>query len=425
MKLLTLSRRHIPEGISLKNPPSAIKLSRSDLVVVVRRNGFIIRDDDHPDDIIQFEPFHGARSLNDLSAMSSSGQSLSSFSGQQIYFGYKISKADDINASFSANYDFSVVSDSIDILGDYDKWKRENFPLRSQRPRHGKLDSLNSLKQEIEWIKKQSLSSELHKYSQVMMDIINAINYLNGTNDPGLQGGEIYNISSVSGLKEALGRIKTKSAQTVEPLLKASAIAFAKAVKDPQNNEEIKLREYIISKVLKKFTEFGKSYDLIVYPESKSSFNGELADRLAKSMGSRAVRVDKLADPTVNRSALGDRARRDFEARRGSDVKDISGNVVARGPSKGQEADPNWASAWEDKEARKLEGPEGSEIKRRFQDKRRYLNLFADPTDIDDDILLIDDNIDSGSTMEIIHGLLNQYNPSVLDMFTPFHMSLS
>lgn len=208
--------------------------------------------------------------------------------------------------------------------------------------------------------------------------------------------------------------------ETFKKYYKKMKYAFANALKHPDpNNTE--LRDQFISMAIENFVGMTGEYDVITYPESKSSFNKVFADALADYYGFDAVPgfvKRKTRDVTVNRAALN--ARYNSKSSAGDQRR---ANLAKRG---NDETDS-------EREARKLDrlisqyNPnEPPSIKNvQYGDKRRYLNLYDLHPNLQVQgkrVLIIDDNVVNMATMELVHAMATQGGAASVDVYTPLLM---
>ena len=231
--------------------------------------------------------------------------------------------------------------------------------------------------------------------------------------------------------------------------------AFANLLKHPDEfvdgeaikNQFIKLGSELFGEKRKIKT---KRYAAVLYPQSSSEFNKDFADAIAKLLGIPSGLVLQLRKTIFHEENIEDiedaklfnlpeleeagkfLQEKKRERLRGYDkIMDIGDIEVS---------DARWPKAWVDREVIKLKREmridENGNIVihgTRFKDKRRYVRIFSNNykdsdgkegllSNIlkDDDILIIDDNVDSQGTLESMHDILVGVNS--VDIYVPLNL---
>lgn len=201
-------------------------------------------------------------------------------------------------------------------------------------------------------------------------------------------------------------------------------ISFARAVKHPQNDYEVRVQTAFVEENALLIMEKLGSFDVIAYPESRQPKKGSLTsltfnEMLARNITDNPIQIPKADVPTINMEEL--------ELRAGQIERRVPvERQTPRGVKITQPDDPNWEKEWALREAAKIKA-KGIESIKSFQsgDKRRYIQLFTaqgiDPERIKGaDVLIIDDNVHHQGTMEMLHALIDSLEPHSVTLYTPF-----
>jgi hypothetical protein len=198
----------------------------------------------------------------------------------------------------------------------------------------------------------------------------------------------------------------------------ALMLGLARAIKNPKKESEAEAKH----KLLKISIEALKNidYDIVVHPESSSTFNADLAD----SLGAKSLQIPKAKNVDADFRELMRRAIliKFYDlTKRGR-----SASEFGKGGRKKSLQDARWPyhSAMRDQRTilSKTKDRKKVSVKSIWHDKRRYLNLYdkVDASDITGkSVLLIDDNIRSVGTAEILLAQLIELGASKVAVFTP------
>lgn len=177
-------------------------------------------------------------------------------------------------------------------------------------------------------------------------------------------------------------------------------------------------------------------YDYVVVPASSSQFNNTLARMICQETGAQPLPINKLkaGQVTVNRDQLYQRGHEIESKTPGHQTPDGYKLALKGKPVQKFKKPEEFAAAWADNETQKWQKELGKikpeaepKIKNLPQDKRRYIKMF-NPDDAQaaqgKEVLVIDDNVAGGGTVELIHeiltGLPNQ--PLRIDIFVPLRL---
>jgi hypothetical protein len=198
--------------------------------------------------------------------------------------------------------------------------------------------------------------------------------------------------------------------------LKRLQTAFIKMVKKPEPREAA-VQQKFVEYGARVFTEKNKNeYDVIMYPQSSSTFNKNFADILSPYLVNALVYEipkRKVKEVVFNYEEMMKRAAKT--------EKKIS-KKLGKIPT-----DKEWIDEIVDNirsSFPKDENRTATMKNQRSGDKRRYAQLFKmeEPELFQGaSILVIDDNVVHQGTFEMIHGLLSICSPSRIDMYTPFY----
>lgn len=246
----------------------------------------------------------------------------------------------------------------------------------------------------------------------------------------------------------------------IEPMAIASSYQVAKRLKNPQTPSDIKASQTFIDLSVQKFvTDLAANsvvdYNQIIFPETSKatgSFNYQLAKQLSNEIGGQQnpiqismVKKKSVVTPSdIDMTQLIQRAIKDIQSQQPPYILDKSGSR-----SKFTSI-TSYAQAWAQNEYDKLvnimrrlrpvagadnsynaRNQQGAPVRLASipQDKRRYFKIY-DPASINsitekDNILIIDDNVVGGSTVELLHEILVSLPnpPNKIDVFVPFKIA--
>ncbi len=242
-------------------------------------------------------------------------------------------------------------------------------------------------------------------------------------------------------IKQAIALVKER---TGRGYAKEASYQLAQRLKNPKADDQEVVNRFMEMCVeqIGKLPGTAVAYDYVIAPASKGSFNQSLAKLIARDRGSEFLIIGKRLgkDVTVGADQIRERARR-LEAPR-CKKKDERGRDVwiltVRGDKISYYTEDEFVEAWSTNEINKLQTAQRKmksdvepEIKAQdYKDKRRYLKIYskagAEATS-DKAVLLIDDNIVSGGTLELIHEVLIQVQPPPrrIDIFVPLLITVT
>jgi len=409
---------------------------------------YLYRPDDEPEDIVHLEVLGETEPLPSLVDVDQ--HQLTGFKGAKIFYAFAVVPSDTWQEPASSRKDFSqIVSDAVNVTNIYsdDTVSDVEESLRKVRRdlmimfSHGSQQQKDNANKSFEALK---------KLIQVMQE-------------EGVQTvGELEEITA-----EGLGAFRDES-DYKEKFLFHAAQSLAKKIKRPSTPGEVKMSEEILKRSIQLFVHrFREPFDVIAHPASGSGFNEALVAGLKNHYpNARKELLEKLPgkDTNINWEEIFDRAERghkdavrrlaakekmpkgyaklkmppDRRARLGQPefaifIKDFL-PLPEVAPDKVLEpTDPEWVEWWAaDKVATGLfnlrksgDNPPDMKALEGMRGDKRYAQIFKGPSQSVDGqrVLVVDDNVAYSATMQILHDLLQQQNPSEIVLFTPFYMS--
>jgi hypothetical protein len=241
-------------------------------------------------------------------------------------------------------------------------------------------------------------------------------------------------------------------------ILRKIAISFAQSLKHPSPKEEA-LKNQMIDNCVEIFNTLSDNieYDSIVVPQSSSRFAAELAEKLEIANSITTIPKSQFKDVEIDVDELYNRAEQLYDNNKYHDrlkitkvtydkyaplfisyLKDKNDTAANQIPATLHtdvvyNNDDNFPLLWTAKEGGKLSSYINKNQKNPLNiknvltgDKRKYLKVFETPQESFENkrILIIDDNIVSGGTIEQIHNLISQQGPNIVDMFVPFFINI-
>jgi len=470
LKLITEGISYLPNsGVDLAQIEQRLqgeaKVNQIDLMQFLEANGtFVFQPQDSPNDIIKIEPFQKSVNLN---IAPTDPEALESFQGARIYYAYRVADPADIDLDFYKAKQEPPILRALSAIS----------PPRGKFRRLNNLDSLSAKHQELlRDLNSKSVQyhndahrAQVHGELQGDIDVIKQVEGLLKTNG----------VESVDGLRKILAKSTRRYNTGKKKLLPALKNALGHIIKHPRNAHEAQLRTTILDQIINKVNVIGQwgdghdvFPDIIAYPTSTvragetQSFNQEFANRISEAYG--GVPVIEIAkrpredttdyfESTIDRAALqrfantihnkylttppGPALAKKRQITRKTQLKYLG---AVRYNETILPTDPRWPKLWADKEFAKLQkglertpvglqptykslaGPSGS-----MGSKRRYVQLFGKSAGVsqynsDDqlrgkNVLIVDDNIQYGGTMETLHKLVNEASPQSITVFVPFY----
>lgn len=199
---------------------------------------------------------------------------------------------------------------------------------------------------------------------------------------------------------------------TIDSFLKEARAAFTKLIKNPITENQKMVRQNLIEQSVKIYTDKNpnKSFDLIVYPQSKldaskTNLNRELAFEFSLKHRCPSIEIAKLPkeDFTIDEEG----AKTYYKIKQWDDEK------IDKTIEKLKKALEKAKKSGDIKTITKAE-----------HNYRFFINMYSKEklsTDLrGKKILVIDDNASSGSTIQQISDILVKNNPSSIDFFVPY-----
>jgi len=221
-----------------------------------------------------------------------------------------------------------------------------------------------------------------------------------------------------------------------------AGLAFARRIKKPSNEADARIRDKFIElsiQQLQKMPTTPVAYDYIIAPQSSSDFNKLFASAIAQDTGSELLFVQKHK---VKERIVVDKNQIEQYIRSRNDYSRFmrGGQYVVASGDKAKYYDnfEDFVDKWVENEAIKLmkAASNASSIKNIPLDKRRYLKIYSDvavgldgheehlSATSDKFILLIDDNVAGGATIELLYEIIRRVgNPKRIDIFVPLRLT--
>ncbi len=180
--------------------------------------------------------------------------------------------------------------------------------------------------------------------------------------------------------------------------------ALVKILKDPQGAYGRKIQDQFMDIALRHFIDMsgGYKYDIIAYPESSKSFNKIFANKAAGILRAEEVREFKKVPASQINVDVENLRRRYEQNPQGFEGKKQYLNYLLRREPQNK---PLQIKNIQDKESRRYINPFGSEGD--YKGKR---------------VLIIDDNVDSGGTFEVLYDMVIRQGPAQIDLYSPILM---
>ncbi len=384
--------------------------------------------EDRPEDVIRLEE---AQRSSTLDALHPSEEALSSFTGR-IHFGFKTVMANE--------YRDKALNDLLEPLDQAREIMRTNASVADLDYAAKQYSSQSPQARESGYEYDPNKTKILNDAIKAMYTIYNytPIEVSKGVikkRGLGHQRGSTPLSFRLSHGYDAINR------HTSSKYVHGAAYALAKMLKmnnPPQDVKVIvdKFMEMCLSQVMKLNTD----YDFVLYPESSSDFNKLFATELQSLFGAdrlTSIMIKKLPgkEVAIDKEEMKKRALRN--AQKAYDPK--TKTYVLRLRSRDAETfdtPEQYAESWAQNEYEKLHTKLKSQLKSdkplaikgaQYLDKRRYIKLFGG-TDISPisgkNVLIIDDNVVGGGTVELINDLAINVvpPPAKVDVFVPLYI---
>lgn len=378
---------------------------------------------DKPGDIIKLEP---ANMKQPLSAMAVDPASLRSIESGAVYYGFRTVPANQHDASIMR----SLIEPIERVM---DKYGARGRILNIANVRQMAREFMNPAQYaytepgQPKPQPDQEAAQELSDAIEAATEIHDKLELKVNLNDLTLRNAAAQAIK-VTGAKYA----------------KAASYAMAQRLKHPTPADQPIIDQFLdmCMEQLAKLPNV-EAYDYVVTPESSSGFNNLLAQRIRKEIGAlpgtgkaQPLTIQKRLgkDVTVSKDQLRKRARQIAPKYKNEDG---TYDVNYRGEEYEVDTEDAFVKLWTENEYQKLmkdvvgripKGKKAAIKGQSYLDKRRYVKLFA-PDGAEQtagkSVLIIDDNIVGGATVELIHEILAsvQPPPRVIHVFIPLYIS--
>lgn len=349
-----------------------------------------------------------------------------SFEGVRIYYGYTFAKNDNYQDKYSvynkrAN-PTQVVATEIkemeDMIRDLQRDAAEDgsdyeFPPTDKIPRSAAQDIQNLANQAVERIVKMN-SLTYHSMNRQGSNWGQYYKYLEDKyGHPFTFDYNIwFNYYYLTALKNKQTQLQSQftTKEDSAKYVNVIKIAFSKMLKEPETPAGIKNRDNFIKQAADNFhRRMNKRYNMVVYPESSKEFNKIFAEYLGKLYGvpaQQGFRKLPAGQVTLDKPAI--------QAHYGPQAKDVM-DKLNYGYSKGFGG--HYAGITTSNPDKPLQ------VKNFNQDYRRYIKMWEPTTNYaGKNILIVDDNVDKGGTLERIYDLAIQQKPKSIDIYTPLYI---
>ncbi len=410
---MRLSLIHIIEGFGVRTGVDWASVSKSDVdyKAIVRDKDIYFSPIDSPEDIVRIEE---ALQITDLAKhVFSDRHQLPTFTGT-IYYGFKATFADQYrDQSFNK------------ILAPFDRLSELYFGLSQTTIG----DALTVARRTADPVKYGGSGEPNAELAQALIDASGAAS----------QMYDFLNIKKPYKANCPISHVKALIQDRMGQYVKVVAYELADRLKHPQNQQDKQVLSKFLELAVQQFIKIPNiaNYDYVVYPQSSGSFNILLAKSIADQTGGMALQVNKLPRERVkvDRDQLMQRGKQEIEGHRALTGPDAG--KIRYEPRTGTQFydDPDkFVEDWTETEHRKLEGltqrgPQDQPMKAKDvpKDKRRYLKMFGQEGTEEAagfEVLIVDDNIVGGSTVELVHEILSKLQPppTRIDSYVPLYL---
>lgn len=371
---------------------------------------------DLPKDFIKVVPFNRAKEVPTLQLK----KYLPSFEGMKIYYGYTFVTPNSYQDSYTSSYkprsNKAIIIDN--ELQQVSQYNLSSKFTKTITPNVKKLVQ-DLVANDIDFILNLNTNTYKASYSnlQTMIDYLwDQISQVEENPSRHLYfAAEEYFIRM---WREALLRKKQELQQQftklgdIKDYLDVIKIAFSKVLKDFNSKYETpegdKVRRLFLQQGAENFYRLmqGKKYDFVLYPESSSKFNELLAKKLAGLFGTTAIKgfsKKPASEITIDEPAL----RSHFGPDATNKMAFLKqGGIGYTGLDRATPYKP-------------------VQIKNFAQPLRRYVNMWNVAPGYKATgkrLLIIDDNIDAGGTLERLYDLIKQQQPKSVDIYSPLYI---
>jgi phosphoribosylpyrophosphate synthetase len=420
-------------------PSEFAKATGRDKTAMFMGPKYLYRAKDHPEDIVHMEPID---KLVELPAIPDDPHALPSFEGIHIYYAYAVVPSSDFvepgsASSPEANYtDYTELVDSVAHL------------VHPEEPRSEVERALADANRQVRWgmAYNPTIQAEAEEDVKAL--------------EKALETMDKVGVSTLADLSDSTQKAHDYINYKGKFLFHA-AQSLAKKIKNPSPEEQETSDQFIRGAIQRLVQVHKQPFDIIAYPSSKKKAGSNFNIRIAKALqdvypNAKPIEISKLSgnETEINWEAVYDRALTYHEEakagmhKRGranlnmspdrrAKVTDSSYFNVADLPQVDPEitltpADEEWVEWWVAQLVAQLEVPVKmsgdkpivAKTLQKLGSNKRYLKMFAKPTEDlrDKAILIVDDNVAYGGTMQILNDLVREQSPKEVLIFTPFYM---
>ncbi len=413
------------------------------LVDLFMNRPYHYREEDTPEDIVHLNPLN---SVTQLPVLPDSPYARNSFRGAKIYYAFSVVPNEEYKGSEveSAYPSVSITKEQASEAG---KLMRQVFDGADE---FGRVD----IKEVVDEMDTQFLGNAEFREHRSTLQRLKVL--LPGV----LDGMRKLKAKSIPQLVRflAVPASSTRHKFTADVLGYAKE-SLAKKIKRPTGPGEEEMSRQILERSTNNFIRlFPQPFDFIVAPESSSDFNGKLIALLKSKSGADTpvVTLQKLLgrDVGVDMASLYDRARRYHDeavqtgeynerlvftperiAKAQQNTRSLNAETLpaVRPGESLTPMDVRWADYWVQSKV----GTVDSELSAHQTKKppikamqnvdklKQYMQLYSgDGLDgvKKKRVLIVDDNVDNSSTMQMVHALVKERGASEVVIFSPFYM---
>jgi hypothetical protein len=373
---------------------------------------------DRPEDFVNIEPLMQAKNLFQFNLTGK--QILPSWEGATIYYGFRFSTPQE-KISQEKREEMLRMQNEVKNL----KTQLKKVTMKTLSPLQRKIvdeeweimkDRNNMTPEGYEKYLPIFVNNRLKKENQTGLSWTKIQAYLKRKRE---KGDSAYKLKKIISEKEEIIEKYRIEIENKNTFLNAVERAFLKKMKHPSTSEDQAFSHNFIKTAVDHFVRLNnRHYEYILYPESSSNMNEQLALELALKIGAEPINgFKKLENPTIdthNYAAINkpDPNQRGLGGPDDTIYKNLYGNRGLQNTiqsSKGEikkftfgKQFRSFVRNWEMQPG--LKGSEENQKGISIKNKR---------------LLVIDDNVDSGGTFQAINHILVKHKPRRIDYYAP------
>jgi adenine/guanine phosphoribosyltransferase-like PRPP-binding protein len=412
------------------------------LVDLFMNRPYQYRDEDSPEDLVHLNPLN---SVTQLPVLPDSPYARASFRGAKIYYAFSVVPRESYRGP-EVESQFPSINISKDDAERVQKMLGKIFDDAGQFTRKDLRGIIKTMDKNYlgdpefqeHWPALQELKTLLPSYLDAMTKL---------------------KVGRVAGLTRALLRdAELDRGKFSGEILDYAKESLAKKIKNPTAAGEQEMSRQVLERAVNNFVRlFPQPFDFIVAPESSSDFNGKLIGLLKArgGAGTPVVTLNKLLgrDVAIDFRSLYERAWQyhDEAVQTGKYLKNMvftperiakaqqetrtmdAKTLPAVDPGESlTPLDPRWADYWVQSKIGFLDAGLGPYQDKKppikalqMDDYKQYMQLYSGEG-LDDvkgkRVLIVDDNVDNSSTMQMLHALVKERGAGEVVIFSPFYM---